>query len=138
MILNSDLCQSGFSVLFGRLIIKWVMFAVSCTRIQLDIYRQIYRHIQYIDWCEVNFSNLNVTQMQPACLIPLTCLYPCILIYLGSCALACILASLHTHILRFIFYCLYSCILISSGSCILACKVTSQKFAKLLRINSLT
>ena len=61
-----------------------------------------------------------------------------LLISLDSCALACILASLHSHILMFVctclhprilrssylqvhMPCLHHCILISSGSCVLAC-----------------
>ena len=31
---------------------KGAMFGESCTRIQLDIYHQIYRHVEYINWCE--------------------------------------------------------------------------------------
>ena len=49
-----------------------------------------------------------------------------ILISLCSCVLACILASLHPHIFRFICPCLHPWILISSGSCVLACILASS------------
>ena len=69
--------------------------------------------------------------------------HPDILISLGSCALACILASWHSHILMFVCTCLYPhvltssylqficpclhpCILISSGLLVLACILTSS------------
>ena len=54
-----------------------------------------------------------------------TCLYPCILISIGSCVHACILASLHPHILRFICSFSHPCILISLGLCVLACNLVS-------------
>ena len=58
------------------------------------------------------------------------CLYPRILIFLGSCVRACILASLHPHIFRFVYsrYLLASShphILISFGLCVLACNLVS-------------
>ena len=49
-------------------------------------------------------------------MIYLTCSYPRILISLGSCALACILASLHPYILMFVCTCLYPRILTPSYS----------------------
>ena len=78
-------------------------------------------------------------------MIYLTCFYHCIFIFLGSCALACILTSPHPRIsiLIFVCTCLYpriptcsypqvhtpllaSCILVSSGSCALACILASS------------
>ena len=86
-------------------------------------------------------------------MIYLTSWYPQILISLGSCALACILASSHPHFLMFVlmFVCLslhphilmdsgiltflylqvhmphlHPCILISSDSCVLPCILTSS------------
>ena len=78
-------------------------------------------------------------------MIYLTCFYPCIFISLGSCALACILTSLHPGISILIFVCtclnpliptcsypqvhtplLASCILVSSGLCALACILASS------------
>ena len=60
------------------------------------------------------------------CLTCLTCFYPRILISLGSYALACILASLHPHILKFMCPHLHPWILIYSGSCVLACNLISS------------
>ena len=59
------------------------------------------------------------------------CLYPRILISLGSCVRACILASLHPHILRFMYsrYLLISShphVLIYLGLCVLACNLVSS------------
>ena len=55
-----------------------------------------------------------------------SCLYHGILISIGSCVHACILASLHPHILRFICSFLHPCILISLGLCVLACNLVSS------------
>ena len=66
--------------------------------------------IMYVHWCEVCI---------PACLIYLTCLYPCILISLGSCALACILASAYPYVRAYIVSS-HPYILMSSGSYALA------------------
>ena len=46
--------------------------------------------------------------------------YPCL------CVLACILASLHPHIFRFICPCLHPCMLISFGSCVFASILASS------------
>ena len=56
----------------------------------------------------------------------LVSLHPRIFISLYFCVLACILAYLHPHILRFMCPHLHSCILISSGSCVLACNLVSS------------
>ena len=53
--------------------------------------------------------------------------HPHILISLWSCVFACILASLHPRILRFMCPRLHPCILISSGSCVLACNLVSSR-----------
>ena len=51
---------------------------------------------------------------------------PRLLISSCLCVLACILASLHPHIFKFICRCLHPCILISSGLCVLVCILASS------------
>ena len=81
------------------------MFTVSCTRIYLDIYHQIYSYIEYICNVKVNYM-FDMFEF-------LISSHPQIFISLGSCGLACILASSHPHILIFVCACLYLAILIS-------------------------
>ena len=125
-------CRSVISIKLQRNFIE-IALRHECSPVNfLHIFRTTFLRTPYggcfchmIDMVDLCISSHPPSSHSQVSVPLLVSLHPRILISLCSCILACIVTSLHPHILRCMRPHLYPCILISSGSCVVASNLLS-------------